>query len=100
MAVAQMSPEFLTLPAEIRNRIYHFCLVVPWSIWPRPTSKYHDVIDGLKYPAVTLLRTCRMVYAEAIVVFYDQNVWLLELKYGQQVMPLDDIVELWHVPNI
>jgi hypothetical protein len=59
-----------TLPREIRDRVYSYCLAVPAgeSIeWPSKQSVCRYNI------APQLLRTCKLVSAEALPVLYDNN---------------------------
>ncbi|ORY12643.1 hypothetical protein BCR34DRAFT_563448 [Clohesyomyces aquaticus] len=70
---------FLSLPTELRLRIYSLLLVNP-SVYfllvvgpPRPRP-YND--RKPLYPAI--LRTCRKIHSEAVSVLYGANTWLLE----------------------
>lgn len=59
-------PELFTLPRELRERIYTSALSTPHTIpWPSASLRTHL--------APQLLRTCKMIYAEAAPVLYAQN---------------------------
>lgn len=76
------APSLLTMPAEIRNRIYAYALAVPVIL---PDDKLSDsdhadmdVLDFKgKHPA--LLRACRQTRREAISLYYE-NEFLLILE--------------------
>lgn len=61
--------QLFTLPREIRDRIYSFCLVAPNELlvhWPGLSSPR---------PALSpqLLRTCKIIYSEAAPIAYTAN---------------------------
>ncbi|KAF1957735.1 hypothetical protein CC80DRAFT_546800 [Byssothecium circinans] len=68
-------PSFLTLPLEIRRRIYQYVVVQGLVIRPLGPS-----IPGPKFRSVSatsrsLLRTCKLVNAETRAMFYGDNVF-------------------------
>lgn len=60
----------LNLPIEIRNMIYEYLLVAP-----EPLPTFTPPVLG-----VNILRTCRQIYRETVVVLYERNEWRLELQ--------------------
>lgn len=59
-------PELFTLPRELRERIYTYALSTSHTIpWPSLNLRTHL--------SPQLLRTCKMIYAEAAPVLYSQN---------------------------
>lgn len=69
----QPDPTFsilLSLPRELRDRIYTLALTSPYPFWwPNQTPVKHDV-------AVNLLRTNRKVYEESAPILYEGNKFL------------------------
>ncbi|PSN74572.1 hypothetical protein BS50DRAFT_480965 [Corynespora cassiicola Philippines] len=60
----------LSLPRELRERIYTFALVSPYPFWwPAPSTPKHNVALGL-------LTANRQVYEEAAPIFYSGNKFL------------------------
>ncbi|KAL8730565.1 MAG: hypothetical protein Q9166_004019 [cf. Caloplaca sp. 2 TL-2023] len=70
---------FLKLPAEIRNHIYRFALVVDGEInrYPAHYQAKSIVPEGQSKPAVALLRVCKQVGSEAQSILYGENTWRL-----------------------
>ncbi|KAL8671030.1 MAG: hypothetical protein Q9168_004462 [Polycauliona sp. 1 TL-2023] len=77
---------FLGLPAEVRNMIYEYCLVVNGEIVPYPAEyEYprfkpkHVTAQQLNYmnrkPDVALLQVNKQVREETCPVLYGRNVW-------------------------
>lgn len=70
---ASYDPSFsllLSLPRELRERIYHFALTSPYPFWwPNQAPLKHLV-------GVNLLRTCKQVYAESVSILYSANKFL------------------------
>lgn len=70
---ASYDPSFsllLSLPRELRERIYHFTLTSPYPFWwPNQAPLKHLV-------GVNLLRTCKQVYAESVSILYSANKFL------------------------
>lgn len=61
-----IKPELFTLPRELRERIYTYALSTSHTIsWPSLSLRTHL--------SPQLLRTCKMIYAEAAPVLYSQN---------------------------
>src|SRR5277367_4128184 len=102
---------FLTLPREIRDRIYQLVLVSHTGrIYLFPTlphgSKHGRSIffaddDGrFVSPKVTLafLRTCRQVYAEACEIPYQQNIFMAGDKLSLSTLAED--MESFSLPLI
>ncbi|KAK4500771.1 hypothetical protein PRZ48_008961 [Zasmidium cellare] len=61
-------PTLFTLPAELRNRIYHYAVV-------DPNANGETVIDHTNYAQPALLRGSRQLRYEASPVFYYENVF-------------------------
>ena len=83
---------FMDLPAEIRNAIYEYCLVVPCEIVPYPTeAEKQDEATAPKYekPAVNLTEVSKTVREEARVYLYGNNLWRLSLQPEPQSLQLD-----------
>lgn len=60
----------LSLPRELRDRIYTLCLTSPFPFWwPNPTPVRHELM-------VNLLRTNRKVYEESAPILYGGNKFL------------------------
>ncbi|KAL8825958.1 MAG: hypothetical protein Q9170_007592, partial [Blastenia crenularia] len=72
---------FLSLPPEIRCMIYDLLLRIPATINPYPTAfQPRNVVPlGTPFPQVSILGTCRSIYAEASKVFYGDNTFRLNL---------------------
>lgn len=63
-------PTLLTLPAELRNRIYHLVLTKGSPISP------YRCEDKTEEPAsLRLLRTCRQIRSEATSIYYGTNMF-------------------------
>ena len=77
----------LSLPAELRNRIYSFTLISTKSIKIRTHS---DAADGPKHVEPGLLRTCRQVREECLKMYYQFNTFSLKC----QVIVVPDLKEL------
>lgn len=76
----------MALPREIRDMVYIFTLVIPGKVFT--PEKAHPILIGgvkrshspnispqqeLQKPIVSLLRTCKIIHAEAIPIFYGRN---------------------------
>lgn len=73
-------PRLLTLPPELRNRIYTYALIEPDEIWITPE---------LLQPS--LVRVCRQLRAEAL------ELWLTGNKYQVMVIDCDaTLATRWH----
>ncbi|KAJ4373180.1 hypothetical protein N0V83_003472 [Neocucurbitaria cava] len=60
----------LSLPRELRDRIYTFALTSPSPFWwPNPIKHNHDI-------APNLLRTSKQIYEEAVSIMYSGNKFL------------------------
>ncbi|KAI4235257.1 MAG: hypothetical protein LQ349_003281 [Xanthoria aureola] len=80
---------FLSLPAEIRNMIYGYCLVVRREIFPIPcyydesrlavASHFaRDAQSTKQEPNLALLRVNKQINQESEPVYYGRNVWRIE----------------------
>ncbi|KAF1947430.1 hypothetical protein EJ02DRAFT_333906 [Clathrospora elynae] len=75
MHAAQADPAFsllLSLPRELRDRIYTFALTSPYPFWwpgKAPPEVVHDV-------SVNLVRANRQVYEESVAILYGDNKFL------------------------
>ena len=65
--------QFLGLPREIRDMIYHFALEVDYEIIPYPTI-HESKFRGTR-PAIALLRVNKQVRTEARPILYSNNEW-------------------------
>ena len=75
---AQTDPSFsllLSLPRELRDRVYHFALVSRAPFWWPGTSPELATIEH-RNVSVALLRTNRQVYSETVDIIYSQNKFL------------------------
>lgn len=66
---------FLTLPPEIRNRIYHHLVVKPDGIGFMTTSTKDFLRKAAQWRNLAFAKTCRTVHAECSAVFYGKNVF-------------------------
>ncbi|KMU87408.1 hypothetical protein CIHG_05202 [Coccidioides immitis H538.4] len=70
-------PCFLTLPLNVRQKIYHFALV-PERVFIKPFvptcfRSGNDEQKKYEKPNLAVLRVCKQIYEEAAVVFYKEN---------------------------
>jgi len=75
---AQTDPSFsllLSLPRELRDRVYHFALVSRAPFWWPGKSPELATIDH-RSVSVALLRTNKQVYRETVDILYSQNKFL------------------------
>lgn len=75
-----MPQHFLTLPREIRDMIYEYCVLFDREIFPYPT--WYDYSDGhtttgQEMPCTALLAVNKTVQAEAEVLLYGKNLFKL-----------------------
>jgi hypothetical protein len=61
----------LSLPPEVRHRIYKYTLVYPERVIPYEQKKWTKIITP------SILRTCRQIYREACPILYSENVFTL-----------------------
>ncbi|KAK4503037.1 hypothetical protein PRZ48_006464 [Zasmidium cellare] len=83
-------PQFslLDFPAEIRNVIYHFAVVVPFVIRNDDTSYKNDRKRRDRISACfTFMGTCRQIYEEASPVFWGGNTFLLQARMVETDAP-------------
>jgi hypothetical protein len=74
---------FFQLPAEIRNQIYRYCLVVG-EVYPRPRPEEDDRLrDRSKFQKAQtqVFGVCRQIFAEAASLYFAENKFVL--SYGQ-----------------
>ncbi|THV75933.1 hypothetical protein D6D29_08596 [Aureobasidium pullulans] len=92
------SLSFLDLPAEVRNKIYHHCLVVG-SVFPRRKAgdrrtesfKLHEM------PQTQLFLVCRQVFHESAPLYFGLNKFVI--SYGPaSEWPWSDPLKLWKSP--
>lgn len=73
---AQQGPSFsllLSLPRELRDRVYVFALVSESPFWWPGKSPESGLRDGDNVSSVSLIRTCKQVYRESIDILYSHN---------------------------
>ncbi|KAI4251259.1 MAG: hypothetical protein LQ352_004955 [Teloschistes flavicans] len=72
---------FLTLPAELRNKIYALLLIQTTPITPNLACEPGSDLDHLvKHPSIGLpniLMTCKQVNSEAAPFLYSRNIFLI-----------------------
>ena len=95
-----------SLPREIRNMIYEYCLVKNYTLVPY--KEYYPVYnpnleaERNDLPTVALLRVDKTIGAEAAEVFYRKNVWRVTAHVSYIRNPLRDryneasVRTLWH----
>lgn len=71
---------FLRLPAEVRNRIYWYCLVVQDCLVPYPETLRYSLEAkscgrGAARPNIALMDVNKQVRREAFEVYVSQNTW-------------------------
>jgi hypothetical protein len=74
---------FLQLPAEIRNMIYRYCLVVG-EVYPRPKPHDDDRLNdraNFQQPQTQVFQLCRQIFAEAAPLCFAENKFVL--SYGR-----------------
>lgn len=70
---------FLSLPIEIRNKIYELALIEPNSLWISPYHTHRTM--GVP----PLLRTCKTIGYEASPIFYGANTFIADqVEYFMQ----------------
>ncbi|THX82410.1 hypothetical protein D6D05_03869 [Aureobasidium pullulans] len=78
--VEQSPPiSFLDLPAEVRNKIYHHCLVVG-KVFPRAKPHDDERFKGwMKHrkPQTQLLLVCKQVFLESAPMYFSQNQFVM-----------------------
>ncbi|KAL8984313.1 MAG: hypothetical protein Q9205_001700 [Flavoplaca limonia] len=83
---------FLSLPPEVRNMIYEYCLVVQRQIVPIPpvyddtrldlASQFTgDAESRNQKPSLSLLRVNKQINIETEPIFYGQNIWCMETPW-------------------
>lgn len=79
MSSTGSSVGFLSLPLEIRNKIYELALIEPNSLWISPYHTHRT----MSVPA--LLRTCKTIGFEASPIFYGANSFIADqVEYFMQ----------------
>jgi len=67
----------LTLPAELRNSIYAFALILDHAV-------YATDGDGHEQESPALLRTCKQIRTEAMGLFYSvNNMFIISIQKGE-----------------
>ena len=82
---------FLQLPAEIRNMIYRYCLIVG-EVYPRPKPDEDDRLNdrsNFQQPQTQVFQLCRQIFAEAAPLYFAENKFVL--SYGE--VPWSDTTE-------
>lgn len=72
------SPLFGLLPGEIRNKIFAYSLVQyedDSAAYPEDSYWYRPGFKGPKKSSSSLLRTCKLAYAEGQRVFLEELEW-------------------------
>jgi hypothetical protein len=70
---------FLELPAETRNKIYRYCLVVG-EVYPRSDSHEDERMDDevkFQQPQTRIFELCRQIFAEAAPLYFAENKFVL-----------------------
>jgi hypothetical protein len=72
-------PPFLTLPAELKDRIFSYIL-----IWRRPISLTgtRRMFNGLEPWRLNLFKVCKQIHCEATEYFYRNNTFEFDLRPG------------------
>lgn len=79
MSSTRSSVGFLSLPIEIRNKIYELALIEPNSLWISPYHTYRTM------SVPPLLRTCKTIAYEASPIFYGANSFIADqVEYFMQ----------------
>jgi hypothetical protein len=85
---------FLQLPAEIRNGIYRYCLVVG-EVYPRPKPEIDDRLNDrseFQKPQTQVFQLCRQILVEAAPLYFAENKFVLshgELPWSHSTENLD-----------
>jgi hypothetical protein len=82
-----MSTNFLSLPSELRNRIYELCLV-----WEEPINPCMDYFYSGQEVSPTLLRANKTIHREARPLFYGQNCFDFTMITRDRVTPFLEII--------
>jgi hypothetical protein len=70
---------FLRLPAEIRNKIYRYCLVVG-EVYPRAKSEEDDRLSNrsnFQKAQTQVFEVCRQIFTEATPIYFAENKFIL-----------------------
>jgi len=70
----QVSSPLLTLPPELRNTIFELVLQ---GTTTEPEIKGDDLQSGEPFPLPPLLRSCKQIYLEASLIFYERTTFYL-----------------------
>lgn len=76
----------LSLPAELRNRIYAYALVQGPYIYIEvddPTQRYYGCGQGGEQPGLT--RTCRQIRNESLHLFYELNTFRFNSQFSEEI---------------
>ena len=68
--------KFTDLPRKIRDMIYTLCLKEDRAIFPYE-ERYRRVKPRAAVPRIALLHVSRSIRAEATIIFYSTNTWLI-----------------------
>lgn len=88
---------FLDFPAEVRNIIYSYAIVMPFVIRNgntpyRNDRKPHDRITA----CFAFMQTCRQVHEEASPMFWECNVFLLQAQAVEALSFQDNVTSFHH----
>ena len=75
---SQISMAVLSLPREVRDMVYHLCLVVEYVIVPYPTK--NEIKFRGPSPCVALLGVNKTISAETRPILYRHNKWQIGLS--------------------
>ena len=86
---------FLSLPREVRDMIYRFCLERDFIIVPHPTTRNEKRIHRRQndLPSVALLATNKQLRAEARAILYFNNEWCIPVLYRKMDDNIFNIIE-------
>ena len=91
MAAATTLPaNFLTIPGELRNKIYRIALVSDGKI----------VVAKGQFVEPLLLRTCRQIRTEATKIYYLENEWTIDYPNWEYAMAEAFIHHVQLVPGL
>ncbi|KAL8712056.1 MAG: hypothetical protein Q9225_007013 [Loekoesia sp. 1 TL-2023] len=94
MATIPTRLTFLSLPPEIRIKIYRPLLLVDGIINPYPSSfqPLLKVKPDQALPQVSFLRTCRTIHDDASPILYGRNIFRLNLQ-SSDLTGIEDLID-------